>query len=156
MGDLRVEWQDGGRKAQNPPDPAYPKGKDVDGSLGATATCSVELPYPAPQCGVWIVTCPDCGLSVGFTAAGRIDDPRKVTVACKLGETGTFSEGKLDATDEGDLRLAISADEQHGVVRIDFGKKVAWLGLPPQAALEMAAALTKHAQALQAVRRKPQ
>lgn len=79
---LSIQWLDRGREAQCPPDPAYPDGKDVDISFGAKA-CETRLPFPAPRCGVWIVTCSDCGLSVGFTAAGRVDDPRRVRVPCK-------------------------------------------------------------------------
>lgn len=42
----------------------------------------MELPYPAPRCGIYAVKCEKCGLLVGFTTAGRPDDPRKVTLAC--------------------------------------------------------------------------
>jgi hypothetical protein len=84
---LKVEWLDRGRVAQCPPNPDYPDGQDIDISLGAATTCEAELPYPAPRCGIWIVTCPGCGLSLGFTAAGRIDDPRRIKVPCKAGAT---------------------------------------------------------------------
>jgi 8-oxo-dGTP diphosphatase len=51
-----------------------------------------------------------------------------------LGATGMFPKGKIDPNDEGELQLAIAADLDNGVVRVDFGKPVAWLGLPPDEA----------------------
>lgn len=56
-----------------------------------------------------------------------------------LGATGRFPQGALDPVeDEGELRLAIAADQDAGVVRIGFGKPVAWLGLPRAEALQLA------------------
>jgi hypothetical protein len=132
---LEVQWIDYGREAKCAPDPAFPKGKDVDLSLGAAAACSVDLPYPAPRCGVWRLVCDQCGLAAGVTAAGRPDDPRSVRLACGLqpGPTGEFPRGKLNDADEGELTLAITSEA--GVVRIDFGKPTAWIGLDPDAAL---------------------
>ena len=60
-----------------------------------------------------------------------------------LGPTGDFPLGKLNPDDEGGLKLAIS--QEKGVVRIDFGKPTAWIGLPPDLALEFAATIAKHA-----------
>lgn len=61
----------------------------------------------------------------------------------KLGGTGTFPEGKLNASDEGELRMAISSSD--GLVRIDFGKPVAWFAVPANQAKELAALLMRHA-----------
>lgn len=61
----------------------------------------------------------------------------------KLGATGAFPQGKVNRTDEGELRMAISSDGN--IVRLDFGKPVAWLGLPPNEAKELAALLMHHA-----------
>ena len=36
------------------------------------------------RCGVYLVECKICGSSVALTTAGRIDDPRSVTIACKI------------------------------------------------------------------------
>ena len=47
----------------------------------------------------------------------------------KLGAQGTHSEGKLDSSDEGDLVLAVAWDEANQVVRLDFGKPVAWFAM---------------------------
>lgn len=81
---ITVEWHGAGRKAQCPPNPAYPAGVDFDASNGAATACMKLLPYPAPECGLHVVHCSICGLSIGVTAAGRADDPRSVKVACKI------------------------------------------------------------------------
>lgn len=82
-----IAWLDRGREPQCAPDPAYPTGKDLDGSDGAEATCTATLPYPAPRCGVYIVECKTCGIRVGCTTAGRPDDPRTLKIACRKPET---------------------------------------------------------------------
>ena len=61
----------------------------------------------------------------------------------KLGATGAFPEGKLNATDEGELRMAVSS--ANGLVRIDFGKPIAWVAFPANQAKELAALLVRHA-----------
>lgn len=78
-----IRWHDGGREPQCAPDPAYPEGIDVDASGGAVARCKTALPYPARRCGVYLVHCRLCGFRGAITTAGRPDDPRSVTVACK-------------------------------------------------------------------------
>lgn len=59
----------------------------------------------------------------------------------KLGATGRFPEGKIREDDEGELRAAIGVN--NGQVVIDFGKSVAWLSLPPDAARNLALTLAK-------------
>lgn len=81
---MSVEWIDREREPQCPPNPMYPAGMDVDVSEGAARTCSTDLPYPAPRCGLYVVRCQICGYSVGVTTAGRPDDPRSLKIACKL------------------------------------------------------------------------
>jgi hypothetical protein len=81
---MKVIWYDAGREPKCAPNPAYPDGVDIDGSEGATATCTAELPYPARRCGHYTVECETCGLSVGVTTAGRPDDPRSIKLACKV------------------------------------------------------------------------
>lgn len=61
------------------------------------------------------------------------------------GALGTFSEGRLDRSDEGDLVMAIAADKKAGIVRVDFGKPVAWLGMPRAQALGLADSLREKA-----------
>lgn len=54
-----------------------------------------------------------------------------------------YPYGKLNQEDEGELTLAIRVEGN--AVRIDFGKPVSWLGLPPQEARGLAELLLKHA-----------
>lgn len=61
-----------------------------------------------------------------------------------LGATGEFPEGKLDESDEGELRLAVGVDRDLNV-RIDFGKPVAWLAMAPEQALELGEMIVKQA-----------
>lgn len=63
----------------------------------------------------------------------------------EFGATGQHPLGQLDDSDEGELRLGVAFDEVMGVVRIEFGKPVAWLGLPKQEAIQLARMLLRHA-----------
>ena len=54
-----------------------------------------------------------------------------------------FPEGKITPEDEGAISVAIGID--NGNVIINFGKPVAWLGLPPAACMEMGRTLIKRA-----------
>lgn len=70
---------------QCPANPAYPDGIDVGADrTKAGPSCKADLPYPAPERLVWMVRCKRCGFSAAVTAAGRPDDPRSVTMNCKL------------------------------------------------------------------------
>lgn len=66
----------------------------------------------------------------------------------KLGATGRYPYGKADATDEGELRMALAADHGNGIVRVEFGTPTAWLGLPAREARALAAGLIKKADEL--------
>lgn len=66
----------------------------------------------------------------------------------KLGATGRYPRGPADADDEGELRMAMAADHQQGIIRLVFGKPVAWLGLPSSEARAMAAMLIEKADEL--------
>ena len=70
-------------KAQCASDPDYPNGKDIDCTGGRQPSCKVDLPYPAPECGHFLVTCEACQLRVVITAAGRPDDPKSITIPCQ-------------------------------------------------------------------------
>ncbi len=54
-----------------------------------------------------------------------------------------FPEGKIRPEDEGAIKIAIGIE--NGNVIINFGKPVAWLGLPPSACMEMGRTLIKRA-----------
>ncbi len=82
---FKIEWRDAGREPRSLPNPAYPNGIDVGAvrPLGAPA-CTISLPYPAKRVGAYVVECTLCGARVALTTAGRPDDPRSVTIACKM------------------------------------------------------------------------
>jgi hypothetical protein len=63
----------------------------------------------------------------------------------EVGATGQFPQGKLNDDDQGELRLAVGFDKLDGIVRVEFGKPVAWLGLPPPEAIQLARALLRNA-----------
>jgi hypothetical protein len=65
-----------------------------------------------------------------------------------LGATGQYPRGRADATDEGELTMALAADHQQGIVRLAFGTPVAWIGLPSAEARGLAAALIEKADEL--------
>ena len=69
-----------------------------------------------------------------------------------LGATGQFPRGKADAHDEGELRLALAADRANAIVRIEFGKPVALLGLPVAEARQLASLLLEKAAEVEAAK----
>ena len=64
----------------------------------------------------------------------------------KPGPTGDFPLGKLNEDDEGALNCAIS--QENGCVRIDFGKPIAWLAMPPDLAFDFATTIMVHVRRL--------
>jgi len=77
-----VTFHPSGRgKAQCPSDPDYPKGKKI--VIDVQPNCEVALPYPAPECGQYLIRCKTCHASLMITAAGRLDDPVSVTMPCR-------------------------------------------------------------------------
>jgi hypothetical protein len=66
----------------------------------------------------------------------------------EIGATGNFPNGKLNSDDEGELAIRIASDPKKGVVMIDFGKPVKWVGLPKDQAFELAEILKKRAMEL--------
>jgi hypothetical protein len=64
----------------------------------------------------------------------------------QLGATGEFPKGRLNDGDEGALKVAVGTE--NGVVKIDFGKRIAWIGLPKREAVAWASVILKHAESL--------
>jgi hypothetical protein len=62
-----------------------------------------------------------------------------------LGATGKFPNGQLGHDDQGELSMGVAWDERAGLVRLAFGKPVAWLAFPREQAVEMAKLLLRHA-----------
>jgi hypothetical protein len=81
--DFNIKWIDRYRSAKSPANPEYPNGVDVDMSTQMLPSCQSPLPYPAPRCGMYIVTCKTCGTSAVITTSGRLDDPRSVKISCR-------------------------------------------------------------------------
>lgn len=54
---------------------------------------------------------------------------------------GTYSQGKVEEGDEGDLALGLGVDERHRIIRIEFGTEVTWIGLDLQSARLFSASL---------------
>lgn len=57
----------------------------------------------------------------------------------KFGATGDFPRGKLNDSDEGGLQIGVTVKDK--TVVVVFGTPVAWLGMPAEAALQLANAL---------------
>ena len=62
-----------------------------------------------------------------------------------LGATGKFPHGQISDDDEGELIMGVARDTVNGLVRLQFGKPVAWLALPPKEAIALAETLLRHA-----------
>lgn len=82
-----IDWHDSGREPQVKPNPAYPTGIDVVGVKPGELGCRVALPYPARRCGAYKVVCKLCGYRLILSTAGRPDDPRSVSVPCRMPPT---------------------------------------------------------------------
>lgn len=66
----------------------------------------------------------------------------------ELGATGKFPEGKLDSTDDGELKIGVTT--HNGKVIIDFGPKpVKWIGMKPEQAIALGEGLIRRAKELQ-------
>lgn len=61
-----------------------------------------------------------------------------------IGATGTHPHGQLSDDDQGAIKMAVAYDKLDGIVRVEFGKPVSWLGLPPPQARDLALLLLKH------------
>lgn len=59
------------------------------------------------------------------------------------GALGDFPEGQLTKSDEGAIQFGISTKD--GKVILDFGTPVAWVGMNPQQAADLASLLLKRA-----------
>jgi len=59
------------------------------------------------------------------------------------GALGTFPAGQLNKADEGALQFGVTARD--GKVVLEFGQPVAWVGMGPQEAANLASSLLKFA-----------
>ena len=96
---FEIEWIDSQREPVCEPNPDFLNGahfvvfpnnggviaKDSEPpEITGADFCTVLLPYPAKRCGLFKVGCTSCGYAFAITTAGRVDDPKTVTVICKL------------------------------------------------------------------------
>jgi hypothetical protein len=63
-----------------------------------------------------------------------------------FGATGDHPQGKINDEDQGGLRMGIGVVD--GIIRLEFGKPVAWMGLDKATALALADNIRKHAETL--------
>ncbi len=70
------------------------------------------------------------------------EEMRRTARELGLGKTEKFPEGQLNQTDEGEIKIAITA--QDGKVIINFGTPVAWFGMNPTQARQLAESLRKN------------
>ena len=66
----------------------------------------------------------------------------------KLGPTGKFPQGKVDETDDGELTVAVATDHEAQIVRVIFGKRTSWLGLPREQAIAFGELIIQRAKEL--------
>jgi len=64
-------------------------------------------------------------------------------MATRFGPTGEFPRGKHDESDEGELQIGVRVEKS--IVVVNFGKPIAWLGMPPAQARELAQLLLSNA-----------
>ena len=77
-----VTWVDRKCDARCSPNPEWPAGIRLDMTRHGEGGCLYVLPYPAPRCGLYLITCRECGVAAAVTAAGRADDPVSVKLPC--------------------------------------------------------------------------
>lgn len=63
--------------------------------------------------------------------------------AAKKASYGEFPDGRVSPDDEGATPMAVSSEP--GIVKIQFATQVRWIGLTPEGAVELAAALIHYA-----------
>jgi len=62
-----------------------------------------------------------------------------------LGATGKHPEGRLTPDDEGEIQFAVGHDKARRKIVLDFGTPVAWVGMTPAQAVDLAKCLKWHA-----------
>ncbi len=63
----------------------------------------------------------------------------------ELGATGRHPIEPVHATDEGEIRLAITGIKESETVVINFGQQISWIAFTPEQAIEIAQCLIKQA-----------
>lgn len=102
-----------------------------------------ECPY-VPGSGIGYMPCsePECYKTPDYN---KINKMAHEFAAKQVGATGEFPQGQLNEDDEGELRIGIGNDVESKTVIVNFGKKVAWIGLDKASALQVADSIRDHA-----------
>lgn len=66
----------------------------------------------------------------------------------KPGATGDFSDGKIEKSDQGELNFLILTDKENGILTIEFGAEVSWIGMNKQEALGLSEIIKSRAEFL--------
>jgi len=69
-------------KATEPPNPDFPNGISINLVKPGIPYCETEIPYPAPECGMYKITCKICDYTCAITSVGRPDDPIHLKFPC--------------------------------------------------------------------------
>jgi hypothetical protein len=94
---IDVIFLDSGREPQCKPDPKFPDGKPINLATSPLAkTCTSNVPFPAPRCGLYAIRCLECGFTAMVTVAGRPDDPNTVTMPCQPKRTSSVPKPTTD------------------------------------------------------------
>lgn len=67
----------------------------------------------------------------------------------QIGPTGKFPQGKITEHDQGQLAVAIATDKKKGIIQIEFGTSLTWLGLTADDARAFANQLLERADDLE-------
>jgi len=63
----------------------------------------------------------------------------------EIGATGEFPQGKLTASDKGELGIKVFSIP--GKIVVEFGTQITWIGMDPEQARNLADSLRRHADA---------
>jgi hypothetical protein len=63
----------------------------------------------------------------------------------EIGATGEFPQGKLTASDKGELGIKVFSVP--GTIVVEFGALITWIGMDPEGARNLADSLRRHADA---------
>jgi len=63
----------------------------------------------------------------------------------EIGATGEFPQGKLTASDKGELGIKVF--HVPGKIVVEFGAQITWIGMDPEQARSLADSLRRHADA---------
>lgn len=66
-----------------------------------------------------------------------------------IGAQGVYPRGKITPDDKGLLAVAMTTNKEKGIIMIDFGTSISWIGLTPDDARALAKALIERSDELE-------